>query len=152
MTTTGWIEFIARLCLVAMFPFSAMDKIWHWKNSLAQTETAHLPGGTAMLVAAIVVEGLTPIGIVSGVWDRPCAVLLAGFCTVTAFLYHPFWKGPDFFSPGDDSVAREHFWQFLKNFGLVGGLLLVVFAGVLTPATAVVKPSAWSTHLSSTDR
>ena len=30
--------------------------------------------------------------------DRPAAVLLAGFCVVTAFLYHPFWAYPDFFS------------------------------------------------------
>jgi len=29
--------FGARACLVAMFPFSAMDKIWHWKDALAQT-------------------------------------------------------------------------------------------------------------------
>src|SRR5579875_1391255 len=128
---TGAVWVLALVCLVAMFPFSAIDKVWHWKNSLAQTDSAGLPGGRVMLVAAILVEGLTPFLIVVGWFDRPAAVLLAGFCAVTAFLYHPFWKGPDFFSPRDDSVAREHFWQFLKNFGLVGGLLLVVFAGSL---------------------
>ena len=97
-----------------------------------------------MLVASIVVEGVTPFMIVFRLWDRPAAVMLAGFCVVTAFLYHPFWKGPDFFSPRDDSVAREHFWQFLKNFCIVGGLMLVVFAGTLTPPAEVLKPSAWS--------
>ena len=142
MMTAVW--FLARLCLVAMFPFSALDKIWHWKNAMAQTASAHMPGARWMLIAAIVVEGITPFMIVAGVWDRPAAALLAGFCFVTAFLYHPFWKGPDFFSPRDDSVAREHFWQFLKNFGLVGGLLLVVFAGSLTPPAQAAKPAAWS--------
>jgi putative oxidoreductase len=144
MTLTAAIWLIARLCLVAMFPFSALDKVWHRKNSLAQTDSAGLPGGRAMLVMAIVVEGLTPFFIVAGIWDRPAAVLLAGFCLVTAFLYHPFWRGPDFFSPRDDSVAREHFWQFLKNFGLIGGLLLVVFAGSLAPLGAAVRPANWS--------
>jgi putative oxidoreductase len=144
MTLTAAIWLIARICLVSMFPFSAIDKIWHWKNSLAQTDSAGLPGGRAMLVMAIAVEGITPFLIVLGVWDRPAAAVLAGFCAVTAFLYHPFWKGPDFFSPRDDSVAREHFWQFLKNFGLVGGLLLVVFAGSLIPPEAAAKPHAWS--------
>lgn len=129
---TGVVDVAARACLVAMFPFSALDKIIHWKNSLAQTQSAGLPGGRLMLVAAIVVEGVTPFLIVAGVFDRIAAVLLAGFCVVTAVLYHPFWRGPDFWSPRDDSVAREHFWQFLKNFGLVGGLLLVVFAGHLS--------------------
>ncbi len=131
MTATTLVWLGARICLVAMFPFSAVDKVWHWRASLAQTESSALPGGKIMLVAAIIVEALTPVMIVAGWHDRLGAFLLAAFCVVTAFLYHPFWKGPDFFSPAGDSKAREHFWQFLKNFGLVGGLLLVVFAGTL---------------------
>lgn len=143
-----WIT--ARLCLVAMFPFSAIDKIWHWKNSLAQTRSGGLVTNpfvaSAMLVVAILVEGLTPICIVTGWLDRPAAALLGGFCFVTAFLYHPFWRYRDFFSPDDASVAREHFWQFLKNFGLVGGLLLVVFAGGLLAPAEVVSAASWSSH------
>ncbi|WP_293882006.1 DoxX family protein [Sphingomonas sp.] len=141
---TVWI--VARVCLVVMFPFSAIDKIWHWKNSIAQTRSGGIPGAPVLLVLAIMVEGLTPICIVAGWFDRPAALLLAGFCFVTGFLYHPFWTYHDFFSIRDDSVAREHFWQFLKNFGLVGGLLLVVFAGTLDRPTEVVKPKAWSSR------
>lgn len=138
MTLATLVWYGARICLVAMFPFSAADKIWHWQASLKQTESSGLPGGKAMLIAAIIIEAITPVLIVTGWHDRLGAFLLAGFCFVTAFLYHPFWKGPDFFSPADDSKAREHFWQFLKNFGLVGGLLLVVFAGSLVePATVL---------------
>jgi putative oxidoreductase len=139
-----WIA--ARVCIVAMFPFSAIDKIWHWKNSLAQTRSGGMPGAPVLLVLAILVEGLTPICIVTGWLDRPAAVLLAGFCVVTAFLYHPFWTYHDFFSASDDGVAREHFWQFLKNFGLVGGLLLVVFAGTLERPSEVMHAVAWSSH------
>jgi putative oxidoreductase len=128
----------ARICLVAMFPFSAVDKLWHWRNSLKQTESSGLPGGTTMLVAAILIETITPLMIVLAWHDRFGAFLLASFCVVTAFLYHPFWKWPDFFSHADDSKAREHFWQFLKNFGLAGGLGLVVFAGPLAPPKQVI--------------
>ena len=129
----------ARVCLVAMFPFSAVDKIWHWKNSLAQAASDRLPGAKPMLILAIVVEFVTPICIVAGVYDRVAAFLLAGFCVVTAFLYHPFWAYPDFWTQSDSSQAREHFWQFLKNFGLVGGLLLVIFAGDLAPTEVVLR-------------
>lgn len=144
LTAAVWLA--ARISLVAMFPFSAIDKIWHWKNSIAQTRQSHLPGAPAMLVAAILVEGITPLMIVSGVYDRLGAFLLAGFCFVTAFLYHPFWTFPDFWSPRDDSVAREHFWQFLKNFGLIGGLLLVMFEGSLAPPAQVVAHPLSSTR------
>lgn len=141
---TVWIA--ARVCLVAMFPFSAIDKVWHWKSALAQTSSGGLPGAPVLLVLAILVEGVTPIGIVTGWLDRPAAALLAGFCVVTAFLYHPFWRYGDFFSADDASVAREHFWQFMKNFGLVGGLLLVVFAGTLERPADIAHPAAWSSH------
>ncbi|MGI4877242.1 MAG: DoxX family protein [Janthinobacterium lividum] len=135
--------FGARVCLVAMFPFSAIDKLWHWRASLAQTESSGLPGGRIMLILAILIEGVTPVCIVTGVGDRAAAFLLAGFCVVTAFLYHPFWRSGDFWSDGDASVGREHFWQFVKNFGLVGGLILVVFAGSLAaPADVLRHPFA----------
>lgn len=143
-TLTGAVWILARLTLVAMFPFSAADKIWHWDNALGQTRSSGLPGGVIMLVLAILVEGLTPICILLGWMDRPAAVLLAGFCVVTAFLYHPFWACADFFSASDASKGRDHFWQFLKNFGLVGGLLLVVFAGALRPPISVLDPATWS--------
>src|SRR5579875_77838 len=144
------INIVARISLVAMFPFSAIDKLWHWSNSLRQTEQSHLPGAVPMLLAATAVEGLTPFMIIFGWHDRIGAILLAGFCVVTAFLYHHFWTYADFWSPRDDSIAREHFWQFLKNFGIVGGLLLIVFAGSLTPLPQVARNPLGSTDLHAT--
>ncbi len=129
MSSTVWVWEVARICLVAMFPFSAIDKLWHRKSALAQTETAGIPGGPALLAAAIGVEAITPICIVSGWFDRPAAVVLAY---------------GDFFGPDDASKGRDHFWEFVKNFGLVGGLLLVVFAGDLTAPIHILPPSAWS--------
>ena len=134
----GLVWFAARVSLVAMFPLSAADKIWHWDNSLAQTRQSRMPAAPVMLAAAILVEGATPFLIIFGVFDRAAAFLLAGFCVVTAFLYHPFWAYKDFWSARDDSIAREHFWQFTKNFCIVGGLLLVMFAGTAAPPAAVV--------------
>ncbi len=133
MLSAGTIDTLARLMLVSMFPPSAVDKVVHWRGSLKQTASAGLPGppivGQAMLVAAIVVEFVTPVMIVGHVWDRTGALLLAAFCFVTAFLYHPFWRGPDLFAAADASVARDHFWQFFKNLGIVGGLVLVAIVG-----------------------
>lgn len=99
-----------------------------------------------MLLAAMLVEVMAPICIVAGWHDRLGAFVLAGFCVVTALLYHQFWRFPDFW-PFREGEGLEHFWEFLKNFGLVGGLGLIVLAPrTLTVSEAVQHPLA-STHV-----
>jgi putative oxidoreductase len=131
--SAGAIWLLARVLLVCMFPFSAADKVLHWSAALKQANSSFLPGGAVLLVMAMIVEVATPICIVVGWHARAAAWVLMAFCVVTALLYHPFWTEGDFWSRGD-SVARTHFWDFTKNLGLAGGLLLVAlgagFAGV----------------------
>lgn len=122
---------VARVCLVLMFPFSALDKVLHWNDALAQANSSFLPGGPVLLVAAMVVEVLTPVCIVVQWHAELAALVLAAFCVVTALLYHPFWKRGDLWAQGD-SVDRQHFWDFTKNFGLAGGLLLVALGAGLS--------------------
>ena len=134
------VPLIARICLVVLFPFSALDKVLDWDDALKQAQSSFVPTGIApvLLVLAIVVEFVTPFCIVIGWHDRLAALVLAGFCVATALLYHNFWRYPDFWIKGD-SKARSHFWDFLKNFGLVGGLLLVTFGTALVPADRVAS-------------
>ena len=114
---------VARICLVLIFPFSGLDKILNWDSALKQANSSFLPGGAVLLVLAMGVEFITPACIVTGWNARPAALLLAAYCAVTALLYHNFWAYPRFWSPG--SAGYPHLWDFLKNFGLVGGLLMV---------------------------
>lgn len=140
------IPIVIRVCLVVLFPFSALDKIVFWKDAIKQADDTFLPkwSGPPLLVAAIVVEGVAPFFIVFGWYDRIAAFVLALFCVVTALLYHPFWKSFDFWKSGN-SLGRSDFWDFLKNFGLVGGLLLIVFAGQLAPVGVVARHPLSST-------
>lgn len=122
---------IAKACLVLIFPFSGLDKILNWGNALKQATSSFLPGGPVLLVLAMGVEFITPLCIVTGWNEGPAALLLAAYCVATAVLYHDFWSYPRFWSPA--SVGYPHLWEFLKNFGLVGGLLMVVLgSGFLT--------------------
>ena len=125
---------VARVCLVIIFPFSCLDKILNWDNALKQAESSFLPGGPVLLVLAMVVEVVTPVCIVSGWYDGFAAFVLAGYCVITAILYHNFWKYPRFWSAG--SEGYPHLWDFLKNFGLVGGLILIVLGSDLIPGIA----------------
>ncbi|HEX5959805.1 MAG TPA: DoxX family protein [Rhodanobacteraceae bacterium] len=135
-----FIPILIRVCLVVLFPFSALDKIVFWKDAIAQADSSFLPksSGPPLLLGAIAVEAVAPFCIVFGWHDRIAALILAIFCVVTAIVYHPFWKFSDFWKSGN-SAGRGHFWDFLKNFGLVGGLLLVVFATQLAPAGVLAR-------------
>nr|USU30375.1 DoxX family protein [Methylobacterium sp. OTU13CASTA1] len=128
------VPLLAKICLVCMFPLSAYDKVVHWDEALAQAASGPLPFPALLLVLGILVETMTPVMIVIGWYDRAGAFLLAGFCGVTAVLFHRFWEFPGFWSR--DGKGRAHFWDFFKNFGLVGGLLLVVIGGY-APASQV---------------
>lgn len=122
---SAYAPLLLRLFLVVLFPFSALDKVVNWDSAMKQAGS--LPFKPAMLVASIAVEVLTPICIVTGWHDRLAAFVLAGFCVITALLFHQFWRFPDFwrFKEGE---GLSHFWDFLKNFGLVGGLGLIILS------------------------
>jgi putative oxidoreductase len=99
---------------------------------------------------AIIVELVAPICIVLAWHDRIAAFVLAGFCVVTALVYHEFWRYGDFWTPGE-SQGRSHFWDFLKNLGLVGGLLMVVFGTQLAPLNAFLAHPLSSTPVYSAE-
>ncbi len=129
---------LARLCLVCLFPPSALDKIVHRRQAMTQARSAPVPAPGALLDVAVVVELIAPVCIVTGRLARPAAGVLAGFCAMTAVLYHPFWTHDDLLARGR-SQGREELWEFLKNLGLVGGLMLVVLGGELDGVAQVVR-------------
>jgi putative oxidoreductase len=135
---------LLRFCLVILFPFSALDKIINWKSAMKQAGV--IPFKPAMLVASIMVEVLTPICIVTGWHDRFAAFILAGFCIVTALLFHQFWRFPDFWR-FKEGAGLEHFWEFLKNFGLVGGLGIVMLVPRTLPVSQAFEHPFASTHV-----
>jgi putative oxidoreductase len=134
---------LLRICLVVLFPFSALDKIVNWGSAMKQAGEGR--AAPVMLVAAMIVELVAPVCIVLGWHDRLAAFVLAGFCVVTAVLYHQFWRYPEFwrFQEGE---GLQHFWEFLKNFGLVGGLGLVMLAPRTLPLSDVARQPLASTY------
>lgn len=129
MTIAIVITFLARLSLVLLFlPFSAFDKIANFRDAVGQAEEA-VPSvslARGLIVAGIFVEVVMSLGVLTGVADRLAGFILAGYCAVTALLWKPFWRQPDFALLGK-SRGREMFWDFLKNFAVAGGFLMVTF-------------------------
>ena len=129
--------FLSRALLVVLFfPFSALDKVLNFKAAMAQAEQ-HAPDRTVaglLLAAGLGVEVFMSLGVLTGIADRACAVVLGLYCVVTAVLWKQFWRRPDFRLIGP-SQGRETFWDFLKNLAVAGGF----FALALGPTAATVN-------------
>ncbi len=119
---------VRYLLVCLFFPFSALDKIINFKGAVAQAKefARNNEFATALIVIGLGVEILMPLAILTGIADRLGAFILAGYCGVTALLWKQWWQPGDFWRAGD-SKARNLFWDFLKNFSLGGGFLLIAF-------------------------
>ena len=85
--------------------------------------------------ASDVVAGLA---LATGRFSRPAATMLAAGLVPTTFAGHPFWAGD---TPQQRAEMQTH---FLKNLGMLGGLLLAVLGqpqlllSITLPISAVV--------------
>ena len=148
MTLELAITLALRYLVVMLFlPFSALDKILNFNGAVAQAREAIPSDGVARLaiVAALCIEIIMPLGILTGVADRLAALILAGYCVITALLWKQFWKPGDFWSTGS-SRARDLFWDFLKNLSLAGGILLITFGTDVRQVAAVLSHPQLSSH------
>lgn len=143
-----------RYCLVVLFlPFSALDKILNFKGAVAQareTIPSDRLAGLAILIA-LCVEIVMPLGILTGVADRLAAFIMAGYCGITALLWKRFWRPGDFWKRGP-SHARDLFWDFLKNFSLAGGFLLITFGSTMVQVNDFLAHPGLSSHPYSVQR
>ena len=137
------IELAIRYLLVALFfPFSALDKLLNFRGAVGQAREIAPTDGTAtlLILAGLCIEILMPLGILTGIADRLAALVMAGYCMVTALLWKRFWQPGDFWKAGH-SRGRDLFWDFLKNFSLAGGFLLITFGtGMGTVADFLADP------------
>ncbi|HTC39111.1 MAG TPA: DoxX family protein [Steroidobacteraceae bacterium] len=119
-----FLDFIARLCLVLLFPFSALQKIFDPHAAMAQAAHGWIPLPPAPAALLLVLGGLLelfgPVCILLNFYRRQAAVLFIIYVIVTAVLFHNFWSFP---FNGDE--WNQNFWPFLKNFGLAGGFLYI---------------------------
>ena len=123
------VAFAVRCLLVGLFlPFSALDKVLNFRAAIGQASQAipnRLLAGL-LIVGGFGIEVFMSLAILSGIADRLAALILAGYCLVTAVLWKQFWNEPDFRLKGP-SGGRDVFWDFLKNVALAGGFLFLAF-------------------------
>jgi putative oxidoreductase len=118
------LAFIARLCLVLIFPFSVLNKIFDHQSAMAQATQGWIPLPPSIAALLLVLGGtleiVGPVCILIGFYRRQAALLFIFYVITTAVLFHNFWS-----FPFNGDLWNQNFWPFLKNFGLAGGFLYI---------------------------
>ena len=114
----GYGFLIARLCLAAVFLYSGVDKLWHWRSSIEEVKADGLPWPAVFAGATVFTQLVGGCLVATGLLAWVGALLLAGFTIAATLLGHRFWlrRGAEF---------RHELTTSLEHVAIVGGLLLL---------------------------
>jgi uncharacterized membrane protein YphA (DoxX/SURF4 family) len=108
----------ARCCLAAVFLYSGVDKLWHWRDGIDEVVGLGLPW-PKLLAAMTILTQLTGGAMVAAGWNTAAgALLLAGFTVAATLLGHRFWRLRGL-------AARRELTTALEHLAIVGGLALL---------------------------
>lgn len=112
---TDKMDALARILLSPLFILAGLGKLGSPDATLGHMQSFGLPG--FLLYPTIAFEIGAGLLLLVGLWTRPTAFLLAGFCIVSALIFH------------GDVGDRAQFIMLLKNFALAGGFLMLAKHG-----------------------
>ena len=113
---------VGRLLIAALFLPAGLSKLTGFEGTVGYIASVGLPLPAVGAAIAIVVEIAGSLALIAGFQTRIAAAVLALFTLVATFFFHAFWA----------AAPEQAFVQqllFLKNIGVVGGLLVLVSSG-----------------------
>ena len=111
-----------RILLSAIFLTSGVSHILNWRDIVGRMESAEVPLPNLLLVLAIVCLLLGGLSVLIGLRARLGAVLLILFLIPTTLIFHGGWTS-------GSSGATDQMLHYMKNLGILGGLLMVLAFG-----------------------
>ena len=109
------IELIGRIFLSALFLIEGIGKLFTQEQVITYMEDYGVPG--ILFIPAIVVEILFPLLLVVGYKTKLSAIVLAAFTILLAVIFHT------------DFSSQIQLTQFLKNFAIAGGFIIIFVYG-----------------------
>jgi putative oxidoreductase len=104
-----------RLLLAMMFLMAGLSKIGNYAGTQGYMDAMGVPG--ALLPLVIALEVLGGLAIILGWQTKIASLALAGFCVVSAVMFH------------NDFSNQAEMSSFMKNVTIAGGFLLLVAHG-----------------------
>jgi putative oxidoreductase len=115
LSLTKWVDAPARVLMSLLFLISGVGKLAAVVPTQAFMEQYGVPG--VLIWPAAIWEIGSGILLLTGLWIRPLSILLAGWCLLTAAIFHTAW------------ADQTQMIMFLKNMTMAGGFLILARAG-----------------------
>jgi len=111
-----------RILLSLIFLVSGLGKIGGFAGTAGYMASKGLPMANVLLVITIILEVGAALMIIAGFKARLGALLLFLWMIPVTFVFHNFWA-----MPADQQMIQQI--MFMKNLGLMGGMLLIMAFG-----------------------
>jgi putative oxidoreductase len=110
--TEGMLPLLARWLVSVIFVTSTLSKLFSWGSNVDYMTSKHLPMIPVLLAAALAIEGLGSLCLITGFAARAAASVIFIYLIPVTFLLHDFMST-----------------NFQKNLGIMGGLLMIAAYG-----------------------
>ena len=120
--TKDWAALVGRVLLAIVFIPAGFSKIGGFAGTAGYIASKGLPLPEVGAAIAVAVEIVAGIALLVGWKARWAALVLAAFTLAATVFFHAFWSVP----------PEQHMTQylmFMKNIGIVGGLLAIYAFG-----------------------
>ena len=119
---TGLLPFAARLLICAIFVQGAFGKIFGWSGQAEYMASHGMRFIAPLLAAALVIEVLGVLALLTGYQAQIAAFVMFVYLGIVSVTLHNFWA-----ASGMSAATGQT--QFLKNAGIMGGLLMIAAYG-----------------------
>lgn len=117
------VPFLGRLLITYIFATSGIAKVFSWSGNIAYMSTRHLPALPVLLAIAAIIELGGSLCLVTGYQARVAALVMFFYMLILTLLFHNYWAA------SSAQLAGMQETHFRKNLAIMGGLLVLVYAG-----------------------
>jgi len=110
---------IGRIILGGYFLISGVNHFRNLDFMAGYAESKGVPAGKVSVVFSGLMLLAGGTGIVLGIWPKIAILILVAFLLPTTLIMHDFWNA-------DEGKAMNEQINFMKNFALMGALLMLV--------------------------
>jgi putative oxidoreductase len=113
---------LGRILISGMFLWGAYDRIKNWHSSVSYMKAKNVPQVSIVLPVGIALKIVGALLVLFGWHAHIGALLLLIVAIPFTYWAHPFWK-----APANEKMLEKAL--FVKEMGIIGGLLLLLALG-----------------------